>query len=115
MIDFRLSTDCKTVVEWQGERCTTTVDVGTVDAASAVQLQLLLRKLGTYPDIRLQFNEYKAAIVQWHKELYGTRSGISRDALVSTALDRMNLLRFDCSAYNHHCAIIETAEEAKAA
>ena len=115
MIDFRLSTDCKTVVEWQGERCTTTVDVGTVDAASAVQLQLLLRKLGTYPDIRLQFNEYKTAIVQWHKELYGTRTGVFRDALVDAARRRADVLRVDLDAYNHHCAIIETAEEAKVA
>ena len=30
MIEFSPSSDYKTVITWQGERCTTTVDVGTV-------------------------------------------------------------------------------------
>lgn len=115
MIEFSPSSDYKTVITWQGEHCTATVDVGTVDATSAVQLNLLLQKLDVYPDIRLEFNEYKAAIVQWHKELYSTRSGVWRDSLVNAALDRANVLNWDIHAYNHHCAIMETAEEAKAA
>ena len=115
MIEFSPSSDYKTVITWRGEHCTATVDVGTVDATSAVQLRLLLQKLNVYPDIQLEFNEYKAAIVQWHKELYGTRTGVFRDALVDAARHRADVLCFDLHAYNHHCAIIETAEEAKAA
>ena len=115
MIDFKPSTDYKTTIVWQGERCVATVDVGTVDATSAVQLRLLIQKLNVYPDIQLEFNEYKAAIVQWHKELYGTRTGVFRDALVDAARRRVDVLRVDLDAYNHHCAIIETAEEAKVA
>lgn len=115
MIDFRPSTENKTVIMWQGEHCQATVDVGTVDAKSAVQLRLLLQKLGGYEDIKLEFNEYKSAIVQWHRELYNTREGVVRDALVETATYRMNFLLGDISDYNHHCAIMETAEEAKTA
>jgi hypothetical protein len=115
MIEFRPSTDYKTVITWQGEHCSAIVDVGTVDATSAVQLNLLLQKLDVYPDIHLEFNEFKCAIVQWHKELYNTRNGVLRDSLVSAALDRANVLNWDIHAYNHHCAVMETAEESKAA
>jgi hypothetical protein len=115
MIDFRGSSEHKTVVTWQGEHCQATVDIGTVDAASAVQLRLLLQKMDGYPDIRMEFNEYKGATVQWTHELYNTRGGVFRDVLVEAALDRENFLSWDITAYNHHCAIMETAEEAKAA
>ena len=115
MINFAPSLDCKTVITWQGEHCEAVVDIGTVDATSAVQLKLLGQKLGTYPDISLKFNEYRCAIVQWHKELYDSRSGIWRDLIVGKALDSMYFLNADIAAYNHHCAIMETAEEAKAA
>lgn len=115
MIDFRVSSDCKTVITWQGEHCEAVVDIGTVDATSAVQLNLLLRKMGTYPDISLEFNDYKNAIVKWRAELYATHDGVWRDDYVAAALRRMKVLNSDIAAYNHHCAIMETAEEAKAA
>lgn len=115
MIDFRPSSDCKTVITWQGEHCEAVVDIGTVDATSAVQLRLLLQKIGGYPDIRLNFNEYKNAIVQRHKELYDTRDGVRRDWIVSEAMVKARALGWIIEAYNTHCAIMEAAEEAKAA
>ena|ERR1035437_3425803 len=115
MIDFRSSTDCKTVITWQGEHCEVVVDIGTVDATSAVQLNLLLRKMGSYSDISLEFNEYKNAIVKWKRELYCNGAPVYRDLIVDAATNRMYAMNFDIADYNHHCAIMETAEEAKAA
>ena len=120
MIDFRTSSDCKTVIVWQGESCTATVDLGTVDATSAVQLNILLRKLGTHPKIHLEFNEYKNAIVQWRSTVTGGRESLSRspvirDLFVGKALDAANQLSWDIRDYNHHCAIVAAAEEARAA
>lgn len=115
MIDFRPSSDCKTVITWQGEHCEAVVDIGTVDATSAVQLRLLMQKLNTYQDFSLSFNGYMFAIVRWTAELYATHDGIWRDDYVAAALKRVKVLSSDIAAYNHHCAIMETAEEAKAA
>ena len=115
MIDFKASVDCKTVITWQGEHCEAVVDIGTVDATSAVQLKLLLRKMGTHPGISLEFNEYKCAIVKWKRELYNTRDVLLHEHLVDAATNRMYALHSDITEYNHHCAIIETVEEARAA
>src|SRR5450830_1775011 len=115
MIDFRPSSDCKTVITWQGEHCEAVVDIGTVDVTSAVQLNLLLRKMGSYSDIHLEFNEYKCAIVKWKKELYNPRGVIMHDLIVQAALVSVRMLNSYVAEYNHHCAIMETAEEAKAA
>lgn len=116
MIDFKVSSDCKTVITWQGEHCEAVVDIGTVDATSAVQLGILLRKMEEYSYIHMEYNEYGCAIVKWHVELYNTRwNGVYRDRLVREALDRVAGLVRDIAAYNHHCAIMETAEEAKVA
>ena len=115
MIVFKASVDCKTVITWQGEHCEAVVDIGTVDATSAVQLNLLLRKMGSYSDISLEFNEYKCAIVKWKKELYNPRGVIMHDLIVQAALVSVRILKSDVAEYNHHCAIIETADEARAA
>ena len=121
MIDFRPSSDCKTVITWQGEHCEAVVDVGTVDATSAVQLKLLLQNLGVlYPKIHLEFNEYKNAIVQWRSSVVGEhaplgRAPVVRDLFVARALEYVAWLQDDITDYNHYCAIMETAEEAKAA
>lgn len=120
MIDYRPSSDCKTVITWQGETCAATVDIGTVDASSAVQLNLLLQKLGTHTKIHLVFDEYKNAIVQWRSAVTGehtslSRSPVIRDYFVGSALDAAGQLYFDIRDYNHHCAIVDAVEEAKAA
>ena len=118
MIDYKPSCDCKTVITWQGESCTAVVDVGTVDATSAVQLNLLLQKLKTHPKIHLEFNEYKNAIVQWRSAVTGehtslSRSPVIRDYFVGMALDCAAQMSWDINDYNHHCAIVDAVEEAK--
>ena len=120
MIDFRASSDCKTVIVWQGESCTASVDVGSVDATSAVQLNLLLQKLGTHPKMHLVFDDRKNAIVQWRSTVTGeheplSRSPVRRDLFVGMALDAMSQLSWDINDYNHHCAIVDAVEEARAA
>lgn len=120
MIDFRPSTDYKTSLVWQGETCTATVDIGTVDATSAVQLRLLLAKLNTHPKIHMEFNEYQCAVVQFRSTVTSTRGSLRREPVVADlftniALDHAAQLRWDIDDYNHHCAIVEAVEEAKAA
>jgi|GEM_PF-5838542 len=115
MIQFAPSSDCKTVITWQGEHCEAVVDIGTVDATSAIQLGLLLRKMGGYLNIHLEFNEYRCAIVKWTRELYNTRDVLLHEHLVDAAINRMYAMNLDIADYNHHCAIMETAEESKAA
>jgi len=68
----------------------------------------------------LEFNEYKNAIVQWRSSVVGEhaplgRAPVVRDLFIERALEYVAWLQDDIAAYNHHCAIMETSEEAKAA
>jgi hypothetical protein len=114
MINIIPSTDYKTVVTWSNDVCTAVVDIGTVDATSAVQLKLLLEKLGTHPNVHLEFNEEKGAVVQWRGYVHSTLDSAEmwHDKIVSTALYRLAVLKDDIAEYNHICSIREAADGA---
>jgi hypothetical protein len=112
MINLVPSTSFNTTVSWKNDSCTAVVDIGTVDATSAVQLKLLLEKLDTHVDIRLAFDEYGCAIVQWQG--YVQHLGDAQawhDRIINVALYRLAPLRDDIDDYNHICAIRDAADE----
>lgn len=114
MIDFKPSTDYKTVVTWSNDTCTAVVDIGTVDATSAVQLKLLLEKLNMHANVHLEWNDDKSAVVQWRGYVHSTldSSEMWHDKIVSAALYRLDLLKDDIEEYNHICSIREAADGA---